>query len=85
MMTLIGLALSVAYFYSSAVVFGIEGKLFFWELVTLIDIMLLGHWIEMKSVMGASKALEQLAKLLPSEAHKLFPGGEIEDIPLSRD
>jgi Cu2+-exporting ATPase len=83
MMTLIGLALSVAYFYSSAVVFGLEGKLFFWELVTLIDIMLLGHWIEMKSVMGASKALEKLAKLLPSEAHKLFPGGKTKDIPLS--
>ncbi|MFT6883223.1 MAG: Cu2+-exporting ATPase, partial [Marinoscillum sp.] len=53
MMTLIALAISVAYFYSSAVVFGLEGKIFFWELASLIVIMLLGHWIEMKSVMGA--------------------------------
>jgi len=52
MMTLIALAISVAYFYSSAVVFGIKGEVFFWELATLIDIMLLGHWIEMKSIMG---------------------------------
>lgn len=58
MMTLIALAITVAYGYSSAVVFGVVGKIFFWELVTLIDIMLLGHWIEMKSVMGASNALE---------------------------
>ena len=51
MMTLIALAISVAYFYSGAVVFGVQGEVFFWELATLIDIMLLGHWIEMKSVM----------------------------------
>jgi len=63
MMTLIALAISVAYFYSAAVVFGVKGEVFFWELATLIDIMLLGHWIEMRSVMGASKALEELAKL----------------------
>ncbi|MFO7807186.1 MAG: copper-translocating P-type ATPase [Candidatus Moraniibacteriota bacterium] len=69
MMTLISLAIVVAYFYSSAVVFGLEGKTFFWELVTLIDIMLLGHWIEMRSVMGASMALEKLSSLLPSKAH----------------
>ena len=72
MMTLIALAISVAYFYSTAVVFGLSGKMFFWELVTLIDIMLLGHWIEMKSVMGASRALESLAQLMPSDAHKIF-------------
>jgi Cu2+-exporting ATPase len=82
MMTLIALAISVAYFYSSAVVFGLAGKVFFWELATLIDIMLLGHWIEMKSVMGASKALEELAKLLPSEAHLLKEDGSAEDVPL---
>ena len=63
MMTLISVAISTAYFYSSAVVFGVSGKVFFWELATLVDIMLLGHWIEMKSVMGASRALEELAKL----------------------
>jgi Cu2+-exporting ATPase len=82
MMTLIALAISVAYFYSSAVVFGISGKIFFWELATLIDIMLLGHWIEMKSVMGASRALEELVKLMPSEAHKLMEDGQIQDVPL---
>lgn len=82
MMTLIAIAISVAYFYSSAVVFGLGGKMFFWELVTLIDIMLLGHWIEMKSVMGASKALEELAKLMPSDAHKIMDDGNIVDVPL---
>jgi len=82
MMTLIALAISVAYFYSSAVVFGLPGKFFFWELATLIDIMLLGHWIEMKSVMGASRALEELAKLMPSEAHLLRADGSTKDVPL---
>ncbi len=82
MMTLIALAISVAYFYSAAVVFGLSGKMFFWELATLIDIMLLGHWIEMKSVMGASRALEELAKLMPSEAHKLQGDGAVIDVPV---
>jgi Cu2+-exporting ATPase len=71
MMTLIAVAISVAYFYSAAVVFGLEGEGFFWELATLIDIMLLGHWIEMKSVLGASRALEELVKIMPQEAHLL--------------
>ncbi len=71
MMTLIAVAITVAYVYSSAVVFGLTGMDFFWELATLIVIMLLGHWIEMKSVSGASKALELLVQLLPSEAHKI--------------
>lgn len=71
MMTLIGLAISVAYLYSSAVVFGLEGEMFFWELATLIVIMLLGHWLEMKSVLGASRALEMLVKMMPSEATRL--------------
>ena len=83
MMTLIAIAISVAYLYSSAVVFGLAGKVFFWELATLIDIMLLGHWIEMKSVMGASKALEELARLMPSDAHKLMPDGSVKDVPLN--
>src|SRR6266542_1606612 len=83
MMTLIGLATSVAYFYSTAVVFGVPGEGFFWELATLIDIMLLGHWVEMRSVMGASRALEELVKLLPSDAHRLREDGSTEDIPLS--
>ena len=82
MMILISVAISTAYFYSSAVVFGLSGKMFFWELASLIDIMLLGHWIEMKSVMGASRALEELAKLMPSDAHKLMPDGSVKDVPL---
>jgi len=81
MMTLIALAISVAYFYSSAVVFGLEGRFFFWELATLIVIMLLGHWIEMRSVMGASQALEELAKLMPDQAHKIVDG-KVEDIQI---
>ena len=83
MMTLVAVAITTAYLYSSAVVFGLTGKMFFWELATLVDIMLLGHWIEMKSVMGASKALEELAKLMPSDAHKLMPDGSVKDVPLS--
>ena len=79
MMTLIAVAITVAYVYSSAVVFGLEGMDFFWELVTLIVIMLLGHWIEMKSVMGASRALELLVQMMPSEAH-LVHGDQIKDI-----
>jgi Cu2+-exporting ATPase len=82
MMTLIGLAISVAYFYSSAVVFGVRGEVFFWELATLIDIMLLGHWIEMKSVMGASAALEKLVKLMPAEAHLVTDDGT-RDVPVT--
>jgi len=83
MMTLVAVAITTAYVYSSAVVFGLTGKMFFWELATLVDIMLLGHWIEMKSVMGASKALEALAKLMPSDAHKLMPDGNTKDVPLN--
>lgn len=82
MMTLIALAISVAYFYSSVVVFGVRGEVFFWELATLIDIMLLGHWIEMKSVMGASAALEKLVKLMPAEAHLVVDGGT-RDVPVT--
>ncbi len=82
MMTLISVAIATAYLYSSAVVFGLTGKMFFWELATLVDIMLLGHWIEMRSVMGASRALEALAKLMPSDAHKLMPDGSVKDVPL---
>jgi P-type Cu2+ transporter len=83
MMTLIGLAITVAYAYSSSVVFGLSGKVFFWELATLIDVMLLGHWIEMKSVMGASNALESLVRLMPSEAHRVKDDGNTEDVPVS--
>jgi Cu2+-exporting ATPase len=81
MMTLIGTAISVAFFYSAATVFFIIGKDFFWELATLIDVMLLGHWIEAKSVLGASMALEELVKIMPTTAH-LTENGKIVDIPV---
>jgi Cu2+-exporting ATPase len=81
MMTLIGVAISAAYIYSTSVVFGLQGNVFFWELATLIDIMLFGHWIEMKSVMGAGKALEQLVSLIPDMAHKVADDGSIKDVP----
>lgn len=75
MMTLIGFAITVAYVYSVATIFGLKGMDFFWELTTLILIMLLGHWIEMKSVAGASRELELLVQLMPSEAHLVHDGG----------
>ncbi len=81
MMTLIGVAITVAYAYSAFVVLGLEGKLFFWETATLIDLMLLGHWIEMRSVMGASRALEELARLMPADAHLIQEDGSIKDVP----
>jgi P-type Cu2+ transporter len=83
MMTLIALAITVAWAYSSAVVFGVPGQVFFWETVTLIAIMLLGHWIEMKSVMGASRALEELARLMPSDAHRVRADGSTEEVAVS--
>jgi P-type Cu2+ transporter len=73
MMFLIGFAITVAYIYSVAIVFGLKGMDFFWELATLILIMLLGHWIEMKSIAGASKELELLVQLMPSDAHMVMP------------
>jgi Cu2+-exporting ATPase len=84
MMTLVAVAITTAYLYSSSVVFGVTGEMFFWETATLIDIMLLGHWIEMKSVMGASRALEQLAALMPSDAHKIMGDGKMVDVPLDQ-
>ncbi|WP_298786700.1 copper-translocating P-type ATPase [uncultured Marinococcus sp.] len=80
MMTLIGLAVVVAYGYSTMVVFGWEGTQFFWELATLIDIMLLGHWIEMRSIMGASNALQELIKLMPHEARRVKADGDTEEV-----
>ena len=80
MMALIGLAITVAYGYSTAVVFGLAGQTFFWELATLILIMLLGHWIEMRAVSSASNALEQLAALLPATAHLIQENGETQEV-----
>lgn len=79
MMTLIGFAILVAYVYSMATVFGLDGMDFFWELSTLILIMLLGHWIEMKSIAGASRELELLVQLMPSDAHMVH-GEHIMDV-----
>jgi Cu2+-exporting ATPase len=78
MMTLIAVAITVAWGYSTATTFGLEGSSFFWELATLVDIMLLGHWIEMKSVLGASRSLQELVKLMPSEAHLLKNGNTVD-------
>ncbi|RDB02780.1 copper-translocating P-type ATPase [Runella aurantiaca] len=81
MMTLITMAIIVAFVYSAATVFGFPGMDFFWELATLIVIMLLGHWLEMRSVSGASKALELLVKMIPAEAH-MYHGAMLHDMPV---
>ena len=83
MMTLIALAISAAYFFSAAVTFGFPGEEFYWELVTLILIMLLGHWVEMRSVMGASRALEELVRLLPDSASLIEGDGTTHEVPIS--
>src|SRR5260221_10458373 len=83
MMTLVAVAISVAYFYSAAVTFGLQGVSFYWELVTLVDVMLLGHWLEMRSVMGASRALEELVRLLPDTALMLDAQGNMQEVPVS--
>jgi P-type Cu2+ transporter len=82
MMTLIALAISVAYFYSAYAIFVPGGHVFFWELATLIDIMLLGHWVEMRSVLGASRALEELIRIMPSDAH-LIGNGATRDVKVA--
>lgn len=84
MMTLISLSIVAAYVYSTLTVFILAGSDFFWELATLIVIMLLGHWIEMKSVMGATRALEELVNLMPEIAHLLKEGGEVADVPVNK-
>lgn len=84
MMLLISLAITVAFIYSSASFLFDLGEGFYWELVTLIDIMLLGHWIEMRSVRQASSSLDELAKLLPDEAERIEPDGSVATtVPVS--
>ncbi|MDP2814459.1 MAG: copper-translocating P-type ATPase, partial [Erysipelotrichaceae bacterium] len=83
MMTLIAFAITTAYIYSTAAVFLKIGNDFFWELATLIVIMLLGHWIEMKSIMGASNALNELLKLMPEEAHRIQEDGKTIEVLVS--
>jgi P-type Cu2+ transporter len=82
MMTLVALAITVAFVYSLAVTLGLRGMPFYWELATLIDVMLLGHWMEMLSIQGAGKALEHLAALIPPIAHRLS-GTETQDVPVA--
>ncbi|MFC7251714.1 copper-translocating P-type ATPase [Halomicroarcula sp. GCM10025324] len=83
MMTLISMAITVAFIYSLASVVFPTQSAFFWELVTLIDIMLLGHWIEMRSVRRASSALDELAKLMPDTAERITESGDTEEVPVS--
>jgi P-type Cu2+ transporter len=81
MMTLVAVAITTSYIYSVAVMFGLKGMDFFWELATLIDIMLIGHWLEMRSQSAASRALESLVALMPSTVH-VERNGEVADISL---
>ena len=83
MMTLISLAIGVAFIYSIAALFISTESAFFWELVTLIDIMLLGHWMEMRSIRQASGALNELAKLLPDTAELIDSEGNVSEVPVS--
>src|SRR2546427_8351959 len=82
MMTLVALAISVSFTYSIAVSLGLQGMPFYWELATLVDVMLLGHWMERLSIQGASRALEHLASLVPSIAHRVTDR-DTEDVPVS--
>jgi P-type Cu2+ transporter len=82
MMTLVSVGISTAYLYSVATTFWLEGEGFYWELATLVDIMLLGHWIEMRAVGRAQGALSELAKLLPDTAERIV-GDQIEEVPVS--
>ena len=83
MMVLISIAITVAYVYSLAVSLGLDGKPFYWELATLLDVMLLGHWMEMRSVRSASRALEHLASMVPSVAHRVGVDGAVGDVPVA--
>lgn len=84
MMTLIALAITVAYVFSMVVTFGFPSAPFFWELATLIDVMLLGHWIEMSSVQNASRALEELTELVPATARRYTDGDRTEEVPVAQ-
>ena len=82
MMTLIALAITVAFLFSLAVTFGYPGMDLWWELATLVTIMVLGHWIEMRSIAQASGALKELTKLLPSTATRVA-GDALEEVRLT--
>ncbi len=80
MMTLISLAITVAFAYSLFAAVSGTSMGFFWEMATLIDIMLLGHWMEMRSVRQASGALNELAKLMPDTAERVTENGSAEEV-----
>jgi Cu2+-exporting ATPase len=82
MMTLVALGITAAYLWSAATTFFVEGEGFYWELATLVDVMLLGHWIEMRSIGRASAALAELARLLPDTAERVVDG-RAEEVPIS--
>ena len=84
MMTLIAIAITVAFVYSVSVTFRLPGEVLYWELATLITVMLLGHWLEMRSISGASRALESLVKLMPSVAHRVSGNGSVEDMSVEQ-
>ena len=84
MMTLISLAISVAFIYSLFALFFVPGSGFFWEMATLIDVMLLGHWLEMRSIRQASGALNELAKLMPDTAERILPDGSTEMVQVTQ-
>lgn len=84
MMTLISLAITVAFAYSAAVTLGLAGNALWWELTTLVSIMLLGHWIEMRSIDQAQGAVKALAKLLPDTAVRLLANDQTETVPVSQ-
>ena len=83
MMTLISLAISIAFSYSLYAQAAVLSHGFFWELVTLVDVMLLGHWMEIRSIRQASGALQELAKLLPDQAEVVQPDGSTELVSIS--
>ncbi len=82
MMTLISLAITVAFTYSLLVTFGLPGEELYWELATLVAVMLLGHWVEMNAVQGAQGALKEMARLLPDKAWLITDSGE-KEVPVS--
>ncbi|MDW8058839.1 MAG: heavy metal translocating P-type ATPase [Thermomicrobium sp.] len=83
MMTLVALAISVALVYSLATSFSFPGEPFFWELTTLIVVMLLGHWLEMRAVGRPQRALEALGRLLPATAERVEPDGSLREVPIA--
>ena len=83
MMTLVSLAILAGYSFSVATTFLFKGESLWWEISTLVLVFLFGHWVEMRAVLGTGGALKELAKLIPSEAHKII-GGKLQDVPTEK-